>query len=352
VLVVDDGPAARALITQILTGAGYRILAAASAEEALRLVEQEEVGMVLTEIDLPGSLSGFELFDALQELRPRLPIMLLTGSIDQSNLREALDRGAAGFITKPFTADGLVWRVASALNRLLLADVDLRERLLAPAVASVLANAVVPRDQGLEDHTERLTTVASVLANAVELRDPSMEGHADRLASLALEIGRRSGVLEPDLGALEIGAVLHDVGKIGIPDSILLKPGAITARERTVMQTHTTIGDLMLAPLSLLEPVREVVRHHHERWDGNGYPDRWAGEAIPPLARIVALADSIEAMSGDRLYRPPLGKEDVVHELRAGSGGQWEPALVDIALDLIDSGQLRFEAGGLNLLSA
>jgi putative nucleotidyltransferase with HDIG domain len=327
VLVVDDEPAVRDLISRILTRSGYRIVTASSAEEALRIVEEENVAIVLSDINMPGSVSGLELMGALHELRPSLPIVLVTGSGDEANLREALDRGAAGFVTKPFKADELRAKVTTALNRLLLAEVELRERLLAP-------------------------TVASVLANAVELRDTSMEGHTERLASLAREIGRRHGLADPDLQTLETGAVLHDIGKIGIPDSILLKPGLLTAEERTVMQAHTTIGDVMLAPLAMLESVREIVRHHHEHWDGAGYPDRLAGEEIPSLARIVAVADSIEAMSGDRPYRAPLGKEEVLLELQRGRGGQWDPALVDIALDLIGCGQLRFGPSGMSLLTS
>jgi putative two-component system response regulator len=326
VLIVDDEPAVRQLIAGILTKAGHRVVTACSAEEAIAVVEREDVAVVLTDINMPGSISGLELIDALHARRPSLPIIPVTGSSDEANLQEALDRGAAGFITKPFKAAELRQKVGTAITRLLLAEVELRERLLAP-------------------------TVASVLANAIEVRDDSMEGHTERLASLALEIGRRRRLSEHDLEALELGAVLHDVGKIGISDSILMKPGPLTAEERTVMEAHPVIGDRMLAPLALLEPVRPIVRHHHERWDGGGYPDGLVGEEIPLLARIVAVADSIEAMSGQRPYRSPLTKEGVVRELEHGRGRQWDPGLVDIALDLVAGGQLRFGPGGMSLLT-
>ncbi|MGH3132638.1 MAG: HD-GYP domain-containing protein, partial [Gaiellaceae bacterium] len=238
----------------------------------------------------------------------------------------ALDRGAAGFIAKPFKAAELHQKVGRAIDRLVLTEVELRERLLAP-------------------------TVASVLANAIEVRDSSMEGHTERLAALALEIGRRERLSDPDLEALELGAVLHDVGKIGISDSILMKPGPLTAEERAAVERHPEIGDQMLAPLALLEPVRPIVRHHHERWDGSGYPDGLAGKDIPLLARIVAVADSIEAMSSSRPYRSPLGEGDVVRELEHGRGRQWDPRLVDIAVELVASGQLRFGPSGMSLLT-
>jgi putative nucleotidyltransferase with HDIG domain len=327
VLVVDDERAIRDLVSRILSLAGYRVLTAASPEEAVQASEQEDVALVVTDINMPGSVSGLELIELLHARRPGLPIILITGADGTENLRAALDLGAAGFITKPFKAPELRERVAIALSRRLQAEVELRERVLAP-------------------------TMASVLANAIEVRDGGMVGHAERLAALAIELGRRLSLPEPELEALEIGAVLHDVGKIAIPDLILLKPGPLTAEEWLVMKSHAEIGDRMLAPLGLPDAVRAIVRHHHERWDGTGYPDRLQAEATPILARLVAVADSIEAMSVQRPYRSPLGREAVQAELRAGRGTQWDPRVIDVALDIIGDGQLRFEADGMELLAS
>jgi putative two-component system response regulator len=327
VLVVDDDPAVRGLIAGTLVRAGYRVVSVCCADDAIRAADDEEFGVVLTDVNMPGSMSGLELIDALHVRRPGLPIIPVSGSADEASFREALDRGAAGFITKPFTAAELREKVDKAFDRVLLTEVELRDRLLAP-------------------------TVASVLANAIEVRDNGMEGHTERLAALALELGRLSGVGAVELEALEIGAVLHDVGKIGIRDSILLKPGALTLGERTAMQAHAEIGDEMLAPLELLQQVRPIVRHHHERWDGAGYPDGLAGEAIPILARIVSVADSIEAMSGPRSYRVARGLAGVVRELELGSGSQWDPAIVENAIALIQTGRLRIGPAGLHLTDA
>jgi putative two-component system response regulator len=324
-LVVDDERAVRELIAGILDRSGYRPVIAASGEEAIRCVEDGEFAVVLTDINMPGSISGLELIEELHSRRPSLPIILVTGSAQEENLREALDRGAAGFIRKPFKAAELRDRVAAVQDRMRLAAGELRERVLAP-------------------------TVASVLANAIEVRDTGMEGHTERLAALALELGRRVGLVEAELESLSLGAVLHDVGKIGIPDAVLMKPGALTDDERLVMQQHPEIGDRMLEPLELLGSVRPIVRHHHERWDGTGYPDRLAEAAIPLLARIVAVADSIEAMSAERPYRRPLNTDEVIRELESGRGDQWDPELVDVALELIAEGRLRFGVEGMTLL--
>ena len=324
-LVVDDERPVRDLTAGILTAAGHRVLTAASAAEAIAVVEREPVEVVLTDVNMPGSISGLELIDELHRRRPSLPIIPVTGATEGENLQEALDRGAAGFIRKPFKAAELREKVDGALSRLLLVEGELRERLIAP-------------------------TVASVLANAIEVRDPDMEGHTERLAGLALELGRAIGLAERELERLELGAVLHDVGKIGIPDRILMKPGPLTQEERAVMETHAEIGDRMLASLEPLAAVRPIVRHHHERWDGQGYPDRLEAEQIPLLARIVSIADSVEAMSGERPYRPPKTGDEVVHELEQGRGAQWDPRLVSLVLQLITEGRLRFGRGGLTLL--
>jgi putative two-component system response regulator len=326
VLVVDDERAVRDLIAEILARAGHRVLTAQSASEAIEIVESEQIEVVLTDVNMPGSISGLELIEELHARKPSLPIIPVTGAADEANLQEALDRGAAGFITKPFKAAELRLKVSGAINRLSLVEGELRERLLTP-------------------------TVASILANAIEVRDEGMEGHTERLAGLALEVGRELGLPDRELEMLELGAVLHDVGKIGIPDRILMKPGPLTRDEREVMETHAVIGDRMLAPLEPLAAVRSIVRHHHERWDGAGYPDRLAGDEIPLLARIVAIADSVEAMSGERPYRDPKNAHEVVAELEQGLGRQWDPALVAIVLTLISEQRLRFRATGMSLLS-
>lgn len=326
VLVVDDERAVRDLIAGILGRAGHRVLTASSASEAIAIVEREQIEVVLTDVNMPGSISGLELIGEMHARKPSLPIIPVTGSADEENLQEALDRGAAGFITKPFKAAELCLKVSGALNRLSMVEGELRERLLAP-------------------------TVATILANAIEVRDEGMEGHTERLAGLALEVGRELGLTERELEMLELGAVLHDVGKIGIPDRILMKPGPLTQDERQVMETHPVIGDRMLAPLEALAAVRSIVRHHHERWDGSGYPDRLAGEETPILARIVAIADSVEAMSGERPYRDPKNRAEVVAELEQGRARQWDPELVAIVLTLIRQQRLRFRASGMSLLS-
>jgi response regulator RpfG family c-di-GMP phosphodiesterase len=153
-----------------------------------------------------------------------------------------------------------------------------------------------------------------------------------------------------EIETLRLGAILHDVGKIGIPDRVLLKPGPLDDEERHIVETHPEIGDKLLEPLDLLAGARPIVRHHHERWDGSGYPDGLIGETIPLGARIVSVADSIEVMSSRQLYRQPRSPEQTIEELRAWRGTQWDPQIVDLTLELLDSGELVLSADGLRLL--
>ena len=273
---------------------------------------------------MPGC-SGLDLLDAIHARRPSLPVVLVTGAGTYENLSQALARGAAGLVTKPFSHAELERAVAEALERAERSERELRDRLLTP-------------------------TLASALANAIEARDSYLIGHCERLAALAVRLALRLGLPAHELEGVRLGAILHDIGKIGIPDRILLKPGPLDDDERAEIERHPLIGDDLLAPLDLLGTAREIVRHHHERWDGAGYPDGLAGPRISRGARIVAVADAVEVMSSRAVYRPPLGPEELVAELRAGRGRQWDPELVDLALELIASGEIILADDGARAL--
>ena len=319
ILVVDDEQPFLMWLREALRSSSRWIEVATSVEQALGLLETDQYDLVLTDIRLSGIRSGLDLVQELSERLPSLPVLVMTGDGNSSLVSEALDRGAAGFLAKPFGVAELREKVERALRRATQAEADVRERLVRP-------------------------TIATALANAIEVKDAHIHGHVERLAEIALTIGRRLGLSKHELSALELSAVLHDVGKIGIPDRILLKPASLTDDEREVMKAHAVIGDQMLRQLDLDE-IRPAVRHHHERWDGNGYPDRLAGERIPLLARIVAVADSIEAMTAHRPYRDPLPLRRVKEELVDGRGRQWDPQIVDIAQELIAENALDLGPG-------
>jgi len=324
ILAIDDEHVIRMLVVEILESVGHEVVGAESAEHALELLDEGEFDLVVSDVVMPG-LSGLELLEAARSRRASLPIVLVTGAGTYETLSQALTRGAAGLVTKPFAHAELQTAVSDALERASRSREELRERLLAP-------------------------TLASALANAIEARDSYLHGHCERLASLAVRIAEDLGVAPEHIETVRLGAILHDVGKIGIPDRVLLKPGPLDDEERRIVETHTEIGDKLLEPLDLLAGARPIVRNHHERWDGAGYPDGLAGEAIPVGARIVAVADSVEAMTSRQLYRKPLEAGEIIAELQKHRGRQWDPEVVDIVLRLIASGELVLAQGGLRLL--
>ena len=324
ILVIDDEAVIRMLVMEILEAAGYEITGADSAERALALLDDTEFDLVVSDVVMPG-LSGLELLELVRERHASLPVVLVTGAGTYDTLSQALTRGAAGLVTKPFAHADLQSAVADALDRATRSRDELRERLLAP-------------------------TLASALANAIEARDSYLHGHCERLASLAVRIAEELGLSPDEVETIRLGAILHDIGKIGIPDRVLLKPAALDEEERLIVETHPEIGDKLLEPLDLLAAARPIVRHHHERWDGNGYPDRLAGEEIPLGARIVAVADSVEVMSSRQLYRQPRTPDQIINELRTCRGAQWDPRVIDVALSLVEAQQLEFAPGGLRLL--
>ena len=323
VLVIDDERVIRELMCEILERAGYETVGSGTADDALSLLMDNEIGLVVSDIVMPG-LTGLELLEEVRARRPSLPVVLVTGAGTYENLSQAVTRGADGLVIKPFSHADLQKAVATAIERARRSEHDVRERLLAP-------------------------TLAAALANAIEARDGELQGHCERLGELAVRVATLMGLDPASVEQIRLGALLHDVGKIGIPDRVLLKNGSLTDEERTLMRTHPLIGDRLLDPLDFLPDVRAIVRHHHERWDGTGYPDGLAGERIPLGARIVGVADAVEAMSAPRPYRAPLGAHAIVDELRRERGAQWDVHAVDVVLELIEKGELRFEPDGLRL---
>lgn len=324
VLVIDDEHVIRDLLIEFLDDAGYEAIGADTASRAIELLEENDISLVVSDILMPG-MSGIELLEEVHARRPSVPVILITAAGTYENLSAALARGAAGLVLKPFSQMDLLDAVRGVMARAEKSEHELRERLLTPMLAVALADAI-------------------------EARDPSTRGHCDRLSQLAVRIGIHLELEGNDLEIVRLGSILHDVGKIGIPDRVLLKRGQLTTEERALMFTHTLIGDSLLEPLDLLGKVRLVVRHHHERWDGEGYPDGLVGEAIPLAARLVAVADVVEAMSAHRPYRKPLTHAGIMRELTQGRGQQWDPRIVDVVLDMIRFGELRFGSDGLVLM--
>jgi putative two-component system response regulator len=307
--VVEDDAANRALLQALLRREGYEVIVAASGRDGLRAVRDDAPDLVLLDIEMPG-MNGLEVCRALRADPDTvaLPIILLTGRSSTSDLVDGLDAGADDFLRKPFERAELLARIRSVLR-------------LAEAMAEV----------------DGAHGVIAALANAVEAKDELTERHCQRLSTHARELALQAGVRSAELRPIVLGAMLHDVGKIGIADSVLNKPGPLTAAERLVMQTHPIIGASICAPLRGSRLFVPVIRHHHERWDGAGYPDRLRGEEIPLGARIVGLVDAFDAMVHDRPYRPARSVADALDEIHGLAGRQFDPELVAAFVPLVEA---------------
>jgi putative two-component system response regulator len=304
VLVVDDSAANRDLIEACLAEVDCRVRAAEDGYAALKAVQASPPDLVLLDVQMPG-IDGYEVCRRIKNSAATrlIPVVMIT-SLDQTNDRiRALESGADDYMTKPVDRVELVARVRSAL-----------------------------RLKHVYDSLDSAEHVIFALAAAVEAKDPFTEAHTQRVAESARRLGAQLGLPPADLDALYRGGLIHDIGKIGVPDAILLKPGPLDAEELTTMHLHPIIGETIVGPLRSAASLLPIIRHHHERYDGTGYPDRLAGPSIPRLARIVAVCDAFDALVNDRPYRSRKTPEEALAILRAGARHQWDPEVVDIFL--------------------
>jgi putative two-component system response regulator len=295
VLVVDDTTATRDLLESVLTREGYRVACADDGAAVNQLVREHQPDLVLMDVLMP-TVDGFSACSALKlDPATRLtPVVLITGLDDLESRVRGIDAGADDFLTKPFNLAELRARVRSLVRIKRFTDE------LDSAEATILS-----------------------LALTIEARDPLTNGHCQRLASYAGQLGSAIGLGAEDLTALARGGILHDIGKVGILDSILLKPGPLTPAEFGSMQQHTIIGDRICAELRSLRRVRTIVRSHHERLDGSGYPDGLRGDEISLLAQIAGIVDVFDALTFARPYRAALSKHDALDQLRREAVRGW-----------------------------
>ena len=329
VLVVDDDTSVLRLVSHILTQHDLRASCVRSGEAALAFVEQSEQlpDLVLLDILMPG-MDGFETLARLQK-DPRgseLPVIFLTADEDSGSETKALEAGAMDFIKKPIIPEVLITRVRHTIELTHL------QRELTSQVMEQTAAALEHRER-----FDRLSLqLVHTLAGAIDAKDAYTNGHSERVATYAREIARRAGKSESVQENIYLIGLLHDVGKIGIPDTILNKPGKLTDEEYAVIKTHPLQGDKILRNISEFPELAIGARWHHERYDGYGYPDGIAGEQIPEEARIIAVADAYDAMTSSRSYRDPLSQERVRSEIVNGRWSQFDPVFADVMLQMID----------------
>ena len=302
VLVVDDSGANRDLLEAYLVAIDCDVLIAEDGPSALAIMEIVRPDLVLLDVQMPG-MDGYEVCQRIKS-NPKLrllPVVMVTALSHIDHRVKALDWGADDFMTKPVERAELVARVRSCL-----------------------------RLNALHETLDSAEEVIFALAAAVEAKDSLTERHTRRVAESARHLGTLLGLPEAALDALYRGGIVHDIGKIGVSEAILLKDGPLSAVEFTHMRAHPTIGANIVAPLRSGSNLLPIIRHHHERFDGLGYPDRLHGREIPLLARIISICDAFDAMVSDRPYRSGLQLDEAVTILTEGAGSQWDPQLVDL----------------------
>ncbi|MCH7779368.1 MAG: HD domain-containing protein, partial [Acidobacteria bacterium] len=320
---------------------GFETEMASDADEAMEILEKERFHLLLTDIDMPGR-TGIDLMGDARKLFPDLDVIMVTGVVDAKTAIQAIREGAADYLTKPFNLEEVQIVVERTFEkRRLIAENRSYQEHLEDLVELRTAEVVEKHGEIERLYSELQDSYESslqTLVTALDFRDNETQGHSYRVVQYAVMVAKVMGIGEPDLTWIRRGAILHDVGKIGIPDAILKKPGKLDPKEWKVMKRHPEMGYRMLEHIRFLEPALDIVLSHQERFDGSGYPRGLKGEEIPRGARVFAVVDTFDAMTSDRPYRKALSIDDACNEIKEWSGRQFDPAVAEAFLSLpVDS---------------
>ncbi len=328
ILVVDDEEVICSILARRLSREGYVCVTANNGREALRYFYKDPFSLIISDIKMP-EMDGLELLKRVKAMNPKMMVIVVTAYPDIDLAVEAMRLGAYDFIIKPADLDLMILSVNKALEKKRLEDEI-------SAYHSRLEKLVEERTSKLQQAYRVLKKAhldsVKVLAEAIDAKDPYTRGHSDRVTRMSLKIAFQIGFTEDQLENLEYGALLHDIGKIGIKDEVLQKPTALNSKEYQYIQEHPLIGVKIVEGLDFFKDKIPVIRHHHEHFDGTGYPDGLVGEAIPLEARIIAVPDAFDAMTSARPHRGMMPLQDVLMELEKCKGTQFDPRILEIFL--------------------
>ncbi len=346
ILIVDDEARVREILSRKLADEGYHCLSASNGNNALKLLKADHVDLVLLDIMMPGK-PGTEVLKEIKATHPDTAVIMVTAIADVQTAIGLMKAGAYDYIIKPVELNVLLVSLSRALEkrRLIIENRDYQSHL----------------EQKVKEQTKKvrqsfLNSITS-LVYALEAKDKYTHGHSQRVTKIAVAIAKKLAIPQAVLEKIELAGLLHDVGKIGVSETILNKPGRLTSKEFEAVKSHCEIGERILAPIVEDKEILEMVRHHHERYDGTGYPDGLSGGQITQGASIVAVAevydaivspgamslavaDAYDAMTSDRPYRPAMTPEAACAELEKGKGNQFDPVIVDTFLSLLKKGKL------------
>ena len=323
IIVVDDEQGIVDSLSIFLKRSGYSFTGITNPLEAINLVKNEHFDLMILDF-MMAPIHGDEVVEEIRKFNKDLYILLLTGHKDLAPPLETIKRlDIQGYCEKSDKFDQLLLLIESGIKSI--------EQM----------NTIRSINMALEDKNEELEKAyldtIGILRQTVEAKDPYTRGHSDRVSEFSVLIGKKMGLDEATLHTLKIGGLFHDIGKIGVPDSILLKESKLTDDEYSEIKNHPTIGAHILSNATIFRDILPIVKHHHERYDGNGYPGKLKGEDIPYLARIAAVADSFDAMTSKRTYRDSLPLDVVKSEIERCKGTQFDPAIADAFLDILDT---------------
>jgi putative two-component system response regulator len=302
ILVADDQAANRELLEELLTTQGFRVVAVPDGAAAVAELTRTQVDLALLDVMMPH-LNGFEVCEKIKS-NPEtylIPVVLITALSDKQDRIEGIKAGADDFLTRPVDRTELLARVRSLLK--------LKQRT---------------------DELERAEAVLFTLARSIEGKDPYTQGHCERLSDYSTRLGTHLGLSQDEITALRRAGVVHDVGKVAVPDAILLKPGRLTPEEWKLMQQHPVVSERICQPLKSFRMVLPIIRHHHEKLDGSGYPDGLRGEAIPVTARVLQIVDVYDALTTERPYKKAFSTADALQTMKEEvAKGWWDPHMFD-----------------------
>lgn len=327
ILVVDDDTSNLKMASHILGGAQMRVSCLKAGEDVVQFLAKNRPDLILLDIHMP-QMDGFQTMTAIRENETAadIPVIFLTADDDSNTEKRGLEVGAVDFIKKPFVPEVLLLRVRHTIDL---------SRLQAD-----LEHEVLKKTQEIAAQHEKLERISmqivKALSGAVDAKDTYTNGHSLRVAEYSKEIARRAGIVGEEQDDIYMLGLLHDVGKIGVPDAIINKPTRLTEDEFMVIKNHPVMGAKILKNIKDFPKLITGARWHHERYDGKGYPDGIAGDEIPLEARIIAVADAYDAMSSRRSYRGVLPQEIVRLEIEKGKGTQFDPVMTEIILGMID----------------
>jgi len=321
ILIVDDEEVIRRLLHQKLSGEGYHCEEAGSAEQALDRLRSNTIELVILDIKMPGK-SGIELLPEIEAGYPDTAVIMATAITDTSTAIQCMKQGAYDYLTKPFDLDEVILSVVRALEkrRLELENRDYRQHL----------------EQKVEEQAQKIRasffSAITALAYALEAKDKYTSGHSQRVTEISVAIAKELGMPRNSIEKIRLAGLIHDIGKIGVKESVLNKPGKLTDEEYQHIKSHCDVGERILTPIVEDEEILKAVRHHHERYDGRGYPDGLSDEQIPLGARILAVADTYDALTSERPYREAMSTETAFAEIERGKGTQFDPEVTNAFL--------------------